>query len=108
MKEHLIAIECVVLLFWNYTSEDIDYLRAKSRDFDYVWKTYVEHCDEKEYPNTYMLLWELWMQKFSFETKALLIEYATARFSDQKRRQLGLSEQVRQAFAKEMEDEKNI
>jgi hypothetical protein len=81
MNKQLLAIEAVVKLFWNYTSEDIDNLKGMSPDFDYMWNTYV--LTDTEYETTYPLLWNLWMMKFINDTKQLVTDYALSRYADE-------------------------
>ena len=88
MNEQLITIDALVLLFWDYRTEDINELKKRSDDFEYVWNEYVEGRDRERWPQTYHLLWELWLTKFSNRTKRVLIKYALERFGDEKRRGL--------------------
>lgn len=71
-EETLVAIESLVLFFYNYISTDITYLRSVSRDFDYVWGEYVQGSKRQ----TFGLLWEMWQSKWNIETKLLLLDYA--------------------------------
>lgn len=87
--EQLLSIECVSLLFWNYTSDDIAYLRRQSRDFDYVWDTYLDPVAQ-----TYGQLWDFWQVKFSYATKRLLIGYALSRFGPDRMKTIAFSEQL--------------
>lgn len=100
MNENLIAINCVAQLFWDYTDSDIKTLRAKSTDFDYVWGHYVVNPDEELYPNTYTLLWVLWFNKFSSDTKQLIADYAHERFGQQLRESLGFEQSIKRMFPK--------
>lgn len=86
MNTDLIAIDCVVQIFWNYTDADIKEMRSRSDDFNYVWHHYVTGRDEEAYPTTYPLLWWLWLNKFSNDTKVMIIDYSKERYEDEKRR----------------------
>lgn len=81
LTNELIAIDCVTVLFWDYTSEDIEALRC-NENFDYVWDTYVKGKDGEA---AYQELWRCWMLKFSTETKQVIIDYAVSRFGQEKR-----------------------
>lgn len=87
MNEQLVAIECVVLLFWNYTSDDITLLRNESHEFDHVWRSYIADS-----ANSYQDLWRCWQTKFSYRTKELIIDYAIRRFGEEKRQNIAFAD----------------
>jgi len=80
--DELLAIECVTMLFWNYTDEDIRTLKSESRDFAYVWDNYIA---DKSGEESFNALWDCWMVKFSIETKLGLIRYAVEKYGNEKR-----------------------
>lgn len=80
--EELLAIECVTMLFWDYTDEDIQALKSGNRDFAYVWDNYL---DDKSGQDSFNALWDCWMLKFSIETKLMLIRYAVEKYGEEKR-----------------------
>jgi hypothetical protein len=78
----MLAVECLNALFWNYTRDDIDALKAQSRDFAYIWETYLTDLSGQD---SFNALWECWMLKFTIETKNGLIDYALAKYGEEKR-----------------------
>lgn len=92
ITNELIAIESVVLLFWDYTDEDIRALRLND-NFNSVW---VRHIDNKGGQEAYQVLWECWMTKFNPVTKQVIIDYAVSRFGEEKREGLEFERKFRQ------------
>jgi hypothetical protein len=93
----MLTIECVnrnvgPALFWNSTREDIKALKAQHRDFAYVWEMYLAALSGQEVFNS---LWECWMLKFTIETKNGLIDYALAKYGQEKRAALESAYQMR-------------
>jgi hypothetical protein len=104
--DEMLAIECInrnvgPALFWNYTREDVNALKAQHRDFAYVWETYLADLGEQEAFNG---LWECWMLKFNVETKNGLIDYALIKYGEEKRAAMESAYQMRR-LAKRMEDD---
>lgn len=73
-QQMLNAIDCLAVLFWDYNIEDVKYLRQSSDNIDYIWATYVEHAVD-----THSALWKAWINKFSSESKCILVDYAVKR-----------------------------
>ena len=81
----LLAIDCVNALFWNYTSDDINALKADHRDFAYVWEEYIE---DKSGEDAFNSLWECWITKFNVATKNGIVAYALGKYESEKREAL--------------------
>lgn len=93
LSEHLIAVNSLATLFYNYTSADIKLLRARSSDFDYVWGEYaVGHKG-----SMFSLFWDLFHGKFNPETKEMLLAYAIEQHGAYVRRQQEMNDMVRKA-----------
>lgn len=105
MNEDLITIDALVQLFWDYKSEDIEYLRSRSADFDYIWNEYVIERDKERWPQTNHLIWELWLTKFSNDTKVLLIEYAKQQYGEEKRQGIEQAARFKQLMQQHVEKE---
>jgi CRISPR/Cas system CMR-associated protein Cmr5 small subunit len=108
---HLVATRCLSLLFYNFTTEDIDHLK-KVREFEYRWTPLVNraereqwsHISDKEFYNLFV--------NVSYETQAHIIERALERYQEEAERAIGFSMQIKKIqkalIKKAKENEKGV
>jgi len=75
----LSSIKALNLLFHNYKTKDIDYLR-KNREFAHVW---AEYWDGYQRTVTVEQFWGMWADKFSYSTQAYILDFAMERFGEE-------------------------
>ncbi|MBO0950596.1 hypothetical protein [Fibrella forsythiae] len=73
----LFSIDCIAALFWDYSDDDVHYLRNSSKNIDYVWKAYIDISDD-----TYKALWKAWLSKFNTDSKRIISEYAILKYNE--------------------------
>ena len=90
----LTSIRALNLLFYNYSSEDINALK-KHRAFDYTWNEYLGGGTRTV---TLEDFWEIWSIKWYYETQAFVLDHAMERYGEEAYSGIGTSEEFKQAL----------
>jgi hypothetical protein len=76
-EQEITGIRMLNLLFFNYDSDMLEEM-MNIREFKHCWENYV---DKKE--QTYMQIWEFYLNKISYKSQILLLEIANKYYGDE-------------------------
>lgn len=98
ISDPVLIVDCLTRLFWDFTSEDVQYLRSQHHELDHVWKTYIEPLSGEA---TFNELWRCWMLKLGADSKQVLIDHALNRFGEEIAQSLLLTQRIKKSMVQQ-------